>query len=110
MTWKRVPKKKLATKRRRRRSSLHLVAHCRPPILDSFESVHKESNTRCASSSSSRRTAIANRIATFSMEFAKEEAVGKTLIVAQLWDVRELEVKAAADAGYPAWQAYWCWR
>jgi hypothetical protein len=26
MTWKRVPKKKLATKRRRRRSSLHLVA------------------------------------------------------------------------------------
>jgi hypothetical protein len=44
------------------------------------------------------------------MEFAEQEAVDKTLMVAQLWDMRELEVKVAADAGYPAWQAYWCWR
>jgi hypothetical protein len=41
------------------------------------------------------------------VEFAAKEAAAKRLMAAERRAARDLEEKAACDAGYPAWQAYW---
>jgi hypothetical protein len=78
-------------------------------LLDSFEMAHKEASTRALHSITLEQTntAIASRAAKISLEFATKEAATKKLMVAKRRATRELEEKAACDAGYPAWQAYW---
>jgi hypothetical protein len=50
---------------------------------------------------------IANRVAEISAEFAIKEAAARELMLAERRAARELKEKAACDAGYPTWQAYW---
>jgi hypothetical protein len=46
--------------------------------------------------------AIANRVAEISVEFAAKETAAKKLMATELQAAKELEDKAAYNAGYPA--------
>jgi hypothetical protein len=78
-------------------------------LLGTFETAHREASTRAvhAITLEQKNTAIANRVAELSVEFAAKEAAAKKLMAAERRAARELEEKVACDAGYPAWQAYW---
>jgi hypothetical protein len=80
-------------------------------LLGSFEMAHMEASTRAVHTITLEQTnaAIASRVAKISVEFAAKEAAAKKLMAAERQAARELEEKAACDAGYPAWQAYWRW-
>jgi hypothetical protein len=80
----------------------------------SFEMAHRESSMRAVHAITLERTnaASADHAAEISMEFAAKEAAAKEaaakrLIAAERRATREPEEKAACDAGYPAWHAYW---
>jgi hypothetical protein len=81
-------------------------------LLSSFEMVHRETSTRVVHAITLKQTnaAIASRAIKILVEFAAKEAAAKKLMAAERRAARELEEKAACDAGYPAWQAYWQWR
>jgi hypothetical protein len=78
-------------------------------LLGSFETMHTESSMRAVRAVilEQTNTAIADHAAEISVEFAAKQAAAKILMVAEWRATRELEEKAACDAGYPVWQAYW---
>jgi hypothetical protein len=65
---------------------------------------HRESSTRAVLAIVIEQTnaAITNRVAEISVEFSAKEAAAKKLMAAERQAARELEEKAACDAGYPA--------
>jgi phosphopantetheinyl transferase (holo-ACP synthase) len=73
--------------------------------------VHRETSTRVVHTITLKQTnAAASRATKILVEFAAKEAAAKKLMADERRAARELEEKAACDAGYPAWQAYWQWR
>jgi hypothetical protein len=79
-------------------------------LLGYFETVHRETSMRVVHAITLEQTnvAIATRAAKFSV--AAKEAAAKKLMAAERRAARELKEKAACDADYLAWQAYWQWR
>jgi hypothetical protein len=73
-------------------------------LLGSFEMAHKEASMRAVRAITLEQTnvAIASRTTKISVEFVAKEAAAKKLMVAERRAARELEEKAACDAGYPA--------
>jgi hypothetical protein len=78
-------------------------------LLDSFETMQRESSTRAVRSITlnQKNAAIAGHTAKILVEFAAKEAATKRLMAAERCAPRELEEKAACDVGYPTWLAYW---
>jgi hypothetical protein len=76
-------------------------------LLGSIESAHRESSTRVMRAVVLKQTnaAITKRVAKISLEFSAKEAATKRLMAAERRATRELEEKAACDAGHPTWQA-----
>jgi hypothetical protein len=90
---------------------LRRITPCGPlqaSLLGSFESAHKESSTRAIHVVVLEQTniAITNCFTEILVEFAAKEAAAERLMEVELRATRELQEKAACDAGYLAWPAY----